>query len=85
MESLYYRFKWRIVYKILCHDEDPRMKIPTVDEVADSKADFKINNSLLNDVYCIVDGLKLYMQQAGDFVIQKEFHNVWNHDHYVRI
>jgi hypothetical protein len=30
-----------------------------------------------------VDGLKLYLQQSGSWVIQHIFYNGWKHDHYV--
>ena len=40
-------------------------------------------HSLLVDCYCMVDGLKLYLQQAGDSIIQSHFYNGWKHDQYV--
>ncbi len=30
-----------------------------------------------------MDGLKLYLQQAGNTEIQEQFYNGWTHDHYV--
>ncbi len=30
-----------------------------------------------------MDGLKLYLQQAGTREIQERFYNWWTHDHYV--
>ena len=30
-----------------------------------------------------MDGLKLYLQQAGDSTTQNNFYNGWTHDHYV--
>ena len=30
-----------------------------------------------------MDGLKLYLEQAGDTIIQNMFYNGWTHDHYV--
>ena len=30
-----------------------------------------------------MDGLKLYLQQSGNFVIQERFYNWWIHNHYV--
>ena len=40
-------------------------------------------HSLLTDVWCTMDGLKLYLQQAGVANIQNNFYNGWTHDHYV--
>ena len=37
----------------------------------------------LDSVWCTMDGLKLYLEQAGNSVIQNQFYNGWTHDHYV--
>ena len=37
----------------------------------------------LEGVWCAMDGIKLYLQQAGDSTIQNNFYNGWTHDHYV--
>ena len=33
-----------------------------------------MKHSLLVDCYCMVDGLKLYLRQAGDSIIQSRFY-----------
>ena len=38
---------------------------------------------MLDDVWAVADGLKIYLEQAGDIVIQNMFYNGWTHDHYV--
>ena len=38
---------------------------------------------LLSDVWSIMDGLKLYLQQSGNTKIQARFYNGWTHGHYV--
>jgi hypothetical protein len=30
-----------------------------------------------------MDGLKLYLQQSGNAIIQQSYYNGWMHDHYV--
>ena len=30
-----------------------------------------------------MDGLKLYLEQASDCVVQNRYYNGWTHDHYV--
>lgn len=30
-----------------------------------------------------MDGLKLYLQKAGDYDTQNNFYNGWTHNHYV--
>lgn len=34
-------------------------------------------------MYCVCDGLKLKLQQAGNVKIQTKFYNGWMHDHFV--
>jgi hypothetical protein len=46
-------------------------------------AAFGARHSLLDDCWATMDGLKLYLQQSGNFVIQERFYNGWTHDHYV--
>ena len=36
---------------------------------------------MLKDLYCVPDGLKLYLEQSGDYIIQNMFYNGWKHDH----
>ena len=50
-------------------------------KIALFKEAITVKHSLLVDCYCMVDGLKLYLQQAGDSVIQSRFYNGWKHDH----
>ena len=38
---------------------------------------------MLKDVYCVADGLKLYLEQSGSYIVQNMFYNGWTHDHYV--
>ena len=57
--------------------------MPDAAEIALFKEAITAKHSLLVDCYCMVDGLKLYLQQAGDSVIQSRFYNGWKHDHYV--
>lgn len=38
---------------------------------------------MIDDVYAVADGLKLYLEQAGDNVIQNMFYDSWKHCHYV--
>lgn len=38
---------------------------------------------MLSGVYCVADGLKLHLEQSGDYTIQNMFSNGWTHDYYV--
>ena len=57
--------------------------MPDAAKIALFKEAITAKHSLLVDCYCMVDGLKLYLQQAGDSVIQSCFYNGWKHDHFV--
>lgn len=59
------------------------IRMPTNEEVSDFKTAFAQKYSMLQDVYAVVDCLKLYLQQNGDAIIQNMFYNGWTHDHYV--
>lgn len=60
------------------------VRMPSNEEVEEiPKKVILEKNSMLHDVYCVSDGLKIYIEQAGDFAIQTMFHNGCTHDHYV--
>lgn len=82
--SLFLRFGRRILLKALKRDPLARIRMPTEDELVELKGSIAAKYSMLHDVYCVADGLKLYLEQAGDDVIQNMFYNGWTHDHYVR-
>ena len=81
--SLFLRFGRRILLKALRRDPLARIKMPNANEVNSYQTAFKEKYSMLKDVYCVADGLKLYLEQAGNYVIQNMFYNGWTHDHYV--
>jgi DDE superfamily endonuclease len=37
----------------------------------------------LSDCFCVCDGLKLLLEQVGDYEQQSKFYNGWTHDHYI--
>lgn len=57
--------------------------MPSGHEIEQYKAAFSQKYTTLVDVYAVADGLKLYLEQSSDFVIQNMFYNGWTHDHYV--
>ena len=81
--SVYLQFGMRILVVILKVDPKSEVHMPDAAEIALFKEAITAKHSLLVDCYCMVDGLKLYLQQAGDSVIQSRFYNGWKHDHYV--
>lgn len=81
--SLFIRFSRRLVLKMLSTDDKAKVKMPTIDEVREFSKSINEKYSLLQDVYCVADGLKLRLEQTNDCVIQNMFYNGWTHDHYV--
>ena len=73
----------RILVAILKADLKSEVRIPDAAKIALFKEAITAKHSLLVDCYWMVDGLKLYLQQAGDSIIQSCFYNGWIHDHYV--
>ena len=67
----------RILVVILKADPKSEVSMPDAAEIALFKEAITAKHSLLVDCYCMVDGLKLYLQQAGDSVIQSHFYNVF--------
>lgn len=57
--------------------------MPSKQEVVEFMAAFEQRHSVLKDVYCVSDGLKILLHQSGDTAIQNDFYNVRTHDHYV--
>ena len=73
----------RILVAILKADPKSEVRMPDAAKIALFKAAIAAKHSLFVDCYCMVDGLKLYLQQSGDSVIQSCFYNGWKHDHFV--
>ncbi len=47
------------------------------------KAAIQAQHQNPTDVWCTMDGLKPYLEQSGDVVLQNMFYDGWTHDHYV--
>ena len=73
----------QILVAILKADLKSEVRMPDDAKIALFKEAITAKHSLLVDCYCMVDGLKLYLQQACDSAIQSRFYNGWKHDHYV--
>ena len=81
--SVYLRFGMQILVAILKADPKSEVQMPDAAKIALFKEAIATKQSLLVDCYCMVDGLKLYLQQSGDSVIQSHFYNGWKHNHFV--
>jgi hypothetical protein len=81
--SKYLRFGRRIFVEVFQHDEYAEVRLPSPREIEEYKAVIKERHINLEDVWTTMDGLKLYLQQANNIVIQARYYNGWTHDHYV--
>lgn len=81
--SMFLRFGRRILLRVLSNHDDAVIRLPTEQEIEGFKHAISSKYSTLTDVALVADGLKLYLQQSGDSVIQNMFFNGWTHDHYV--
>jgi hypothetical protein len=81
--SVYLRFGFRLIVETFHDDLLARVSIPTTETINEYMAAFGARHSLLDDCWATMDGLKLYLQQSGNFVIPERFCNGWTHDHYV--
>ena len=73
--SVYLLFGMQILVAILKADPKSEVRMPDAAKFALFKEAITAKHSLLVDCYCMVHGLKLYLQQAGDNVIQSCFYN----------
>ena len=73
----------QILVVILEADPKSEVSMPDAAKIALFKEAITAKHSLFVDCCCMVDGLKLYLQQVGDSIIQSRFYNGWKHDHYV--
>jgi hypothetical protein len=81
--SVYLRFGMRLFAKIFRHDPLSRVSIPLAKEIEMFEAAFAKRHHLLTDCWATMDGLKLYLQTAGNAYIQEWYYNGWTHDPYV--
>jgi hypothetical protein len=81
--SVYLRFGIRLIVEIFHDDPMARVSLPSTEEIEEYKAAFMARHPLLQDCWATMDGLKLYLQQAGNTVIQERYYNGWTHHHYV--
>lgn len=83
--GLWLRFGVRILNFVLRKHADARVCVPSEDTIIAYMDAIAAKYPLLGEenVWCVCDGLKLYLEQSGDAVIQSMFFNGWTQDHYV--
>ena len=81
--SMYLRFGRRILIKALRKEPDCAIRVPDATRIQLFQECIKERHPALQDVWCTMDGLKLYLQPSSDCNTQNNFYNGWTHDHYV--
>ncbi len=81
--SMYLRFGVRLFVEMFRDNPLARVSIPSTEEIELFKEAFAARHPLLTDCWVTMDGLKLFLQQLGNVIIQECYYNGWMHDHYV--
>jgi DDE superfamily endonuclease len=81
--SIWLRFGRRGLLLALRKHPKARVEIPTDEKIEKLKAAAAERHSLLTDVYCVLDGLKLYFEQCEDLDEQCMYYNGWKCDHFI--
>jgi hypothetical protein len=81
--SVYLRFGICLLVERFHDNPLARVSLPLPEEINEYKAALGEWHPFLHDCWATMDGLKLYLQQAGNTEIQEQFYNGWTHDHYV--
>jgi hypothetical protein len=77
------RFGFCLLFETFHDNPLAQVSLPSPEEINEYKAAFGERHLLLHECWATMDGLKLYLQQAGNTEIQEQFNNGWTHDHYV--
>jgi hypothetical protein len=81
--STFLKFGIRLLFRVLKNEEHAQVKVPEVDDIAAYKAIIQDNFPDLSGVWCVMDGLKIPIQKAGDEETQNAYYNGWLHGHFV--
>lgn len=57
--SVFIRFGRRLLLRVLARDSRSRVEMPSLSELPSLKSSIHERYSMLEDVYCVADGLKL--------------------------
>ena len=68
--AIYLRFGQRILIRILKDEPDARISIPGIEKICEYQAAINERHPNLENVWCCMVGLKLYLEEAGDATMQ---------------
>jgi DDE superfamily endonuclease len=81
--NVWLRFGRRMLLKSLISHPLAKVEMPNAANIEKLKAIVHARHSVLEDVYCTCDGLKLHFQKQSGLDEQSMFYNGWVHGHYV--
>ena len=81
--SIFLRFGCCILRTVLNSNPIVSISMPTAQETPQYRDSISEKYSLLEDLYAMADGIKIYLQESSKEVRQNMFYNGWEHDHYV--
>lgn len=70
------------MYKILCLDDKALVRLRDEEKVQQFQKPFKEKRSILHDVYCVFEILKVRFKKTDDASVQNLILNKWNLNHY---
>lgn len=79
----YLQFARRIIVHVLVNDPNAKIVMPTHDKLEEYRQMINHRHPALVDVWGTMDGVKVTIQQASDYLAQSEFYNGWKHDHFI--
>ena len=82
--SLYLRFSYRILNKLLGQEQSTRAQSTNAVEIKQFIESISIRYPILGSkrVWGTLEGLQVTLQQSGRCTIQLRYYNGWTHDHY---
>ena len=81
--SDYLSFSIIILISVLHRKNDAKIRRPTVEKIQQYKDAVAECHPAHRDIWCVMDGIKLMIQSAGDDEEQNCYYNGWTCDHYV--
>jgi len=77
------KFGRRVLLACLLKHDAARVTAPTADEIEAYKEAITRKYPRMRNVWGACDGLKLQIEESGNWFIQNQFYNGWTHGHYV--
>jgi hypothetical protein len=81
--NIWGRYGRRLLLECLTYCPLALPTFPSHTKIEEYKKAINDKYPALDNLYCVMDGLKLYVQCSGDPVVQERYYNGWTSGHYV--